>query len=220
MDIDDKDFYVVRKNLNVISVLILVLAFTNAKVNNNLSILGVEIEIDGTKLYIALFILYSYFVWRYLTKLPLLGGFWNGFMQYYMSAGDGVIQEHNFDRYRESFFEKSSELRNQLEYDSDIQPIDQKIIRLSGKSYLNLRLAPTFQRREKDASGKTVLSNQNLNIYHDFKVSRFYFLRKFILFCTKREEFGDYLFPLLLVLINLCFFFFSKDWQGSISKLF
>lgn len=31
--IDDKDFYIVRKNLNIFSVIILILAFTNAKIS-------------------------------------------------------------------------------------------------------------------------------------------------------------------------------------------
>lgn len=67
---DDKDFYQVRKNLNIISIVILILAFTNAEVDS-LKVICIDLKLNGNKLYAALFILYAYFIWRFLTKLPL-----------------------------------------------------------------------------------------------------------------------------------------------------
>lgn len=89
MDIDDKDFPLVRKNLNILSILILILAYTNAKLDS-LNFLGIQIDLNAHKLYVAIFILYIYMIWRFLTKLPLRGGFWNGFEQFYMDGDEGV----------------------------------------------------------------------------------------------------------------------------------
>lgn len=114
--IDDKDFVIVRKNLNIFSVVILLLAFTTADVSI-LSLFGIKVEMNGQKVYIALFIGYIYFIWRYLTKLPLISGFWNDFTTYYMQSYGGNRTNKIFYKYRNKFISDPPEDMKLLEKD-------------------------------------------------------------------------------------------------------
>lgn len=212
MELDDHDFPVVRKNLNIISVLILVLAYTNAKLNK-LSFLGIEIELDAHKLYIALFVLYVYFIWRFLTKLDIKDGFWGDFLKFYMEASDGVLQQHNFDTYKDVILTKDKVLKQNYQK-PETNHLKTYIIRFAHNPLRKLRVVATFSTTDS-------LTNnfKNFDLVHDFETTRFYILKKMVRFCIKYDKFGDYLFPLVPVLLNLGFFVFAKDWQGSIRSL-
>lgn len=196
---DDKDFFAVRKNLNILSVLILVLAYANAEIHD-LNFLGIQLELEGSKLYVGLFIIYLYFIWRYLTKMPLMSGFWNDFNQYYMDSEKGVKREHNFEKYQNMLLQNSEELRN----NSDAQIVDQKIIKFSSKILRKLRLSVTFYRSRREVDNEKI-NHDNFSAVHDFHVSRIYVLRKLLVFSFKHDKFGDYVFPLIPIIINLLF---------------
>lgn len=213
MEFDDHDFPVVRKNLNIISVLILVLAYTNAKLNK-LSFLGIDIELDAHNLYIALFVLYLYFIWRFLTKLPLNSIFWTGFMQYYLESEGGVKAKHNYERYRPLAIEKSDRLKIGEEA-GYISLVTTSIQRASAKHYLKLKVVFTFY--DRNPANKQL--HGNFSVEHDIHVSILFLLQKLMVFCFKHDKFGDYLFPLIPVLVNVCFFVFASEWQGSIWSL-
>lgn len=213
MELDDHDFPVVRKNLNVISVLILVLAYTNAKLNK-LSFLGIDIELDAHKLYIALFVLYAYFIWRFLTKLPLNSIFWTGFMQYYLESERGLKTKYNFKKFGSIMMSKSERLKQGFK-DETINLVSTTIHRPDSSYHRKLRLIFTFydrKPRDKQSPG-------NFSLDHNFTVSRLLFVQKLVIFCFKHDKFGDYLFPLIPVLVNLGFFVFASEWQGSIRSL-
>jgi hypothetical protein len=110
MEMDDHDFTLVRKNLNILSVLILILAFTNAQLHS-INLLGIEMDLDAIKLYQALFIGYLYFIWRFLTKLPLSSGFWNDFEQYYFNSENGIKKQNTFNHYRDKIIGSNELLR-------------------------------------------------------------------------------------------------------------
>lgn len=212
MDIDDHDFPVVRKNLNIISVLILVLAYTNAKLNK-LSFLGIEIELDAHKLYIALFIIYAYFIWRFLTKLPLKSGFGADFTKFYMEASDGVLQQHNYDKYQARMIEGDKILRERFQKPGTSH-IDTFVTRFPHNPMTKLRLIARFSTSDSLPNG-----SNSFDSVCDFETSKLYIFKKMVRFCVKYDKFGDYLFPLLPVLVNVCFFVFASEWQGSIWSL-
>lgn len=216
MEIDDHDFLLVRKNLNILSVLILILAFTNAKLGS-LNLLGIQMDLEGVKLYQALYIGYVYFLWRFFTKLPLRSGFWNDFLQYFMNSEEGVKKKHNFDRYKKEFIDNSDRLKHAYEInDKYLNHVQLSVIRFPDWPLTQLRLSATFQASGRE--GKN--DNAQFGVDHDIKVSRFFVLKKLILFCIKYDKFGDYLFPLIPVLTVLGFFFFKLDWQGSFFSIF
>jgi hypothetical protein len=211
MELDDKDFDLVRKNLNILSVLILILAYANAQLHS-LNFLGIQIDFDGDKLYQALFIGYSYFVWRFLTKLRLLSGFWNDFLQYYMTSEFGVKSKYNYTTLKKEFDEKSPQLKQANEQkDDSLRLVQLSVIRFPDWPLTKLRLSATFYSQG---------AQQNFNVDYDIKVSKIFLLRKLLTFCVKLDKFGDYLFPLIPVLTNIFFFTFKTQWQGSFSHLF
>ena len=63
-------------------------------------------QLDGAKFYQALFIGYLFFIWRYCTKLDLRAGFWNDFVNYFISSEEGVKSVHNFNKYSLEFIKK------------------------------------------------------------------------------------------------------------------
>ncbi|MEK6781704.1 MAG: hypothetical protein AABY93_08355 [Bacteroidota bacterium] len=213
IEMDDKDFYVVRKNLNILSVLILILAFTNAKIET-LNFLGIQIDLDGSRLYTALFIGYVYLLWRFLTKLPLKSGFLNDFSQYYINSDEGVKKQHHFTRYKDQLTGKSPELKTAVETDLNQRLVQTSVTRFDPREFWNLRLSFTFYVTPK-APGQL----SNLTVDQDIVVSRFYFFKCLIVFCVQYDKFGDYLFPLVPVLLNFFFFFTKSEWQGSFKSL-
>jgi len=215
MEMEDHDFQVVRKNLNILSVLILILAYTNAQLNS-FNFLGIKLDLDAYKLYTALVVGYVYFVWRFLTKLNFNGGFWSDFLQYFLMSGEGVKQKHNFERYRKEFIEKSERLKYAIETnDRFFRYIQLNITRQAGWPLTRLNLSAGFC-----ASGREGKDDQE-QFYVDYEISlsRLFIFRKFILFSIKFDKFGDYLFPLIPVLVNVGFFFFKSEWQGSFQSL-
>lgn len=211
MELDDHDFPVVRKNLNIISVLILVLAYTNAKLNK-LSFLGIDIELDAHKLYIALFVLYAYFIWRFLTKLNVKDGFWGDFLKFYMEAGDGVLQQHNFDTHKDAMLKNDKVLKDYQK--PGASHIKTFVTRFAHDPLKKLRVVSTFSTTDAVTN-----SPKNIDLIHDFETTTFYIFKKLIRFCIKYDKFGDYLFPIIPVLVNLSFFVFASEWQGSIKSL-
>lgn len=211
---DDHDFTLVRKNLNILSVLILILAFTNAQLHS-INLLGIEMDLDAIKLYQALFIGYLYFIWRFLTKLPLSSGFWNDFEQYYFDSENGIKKQNNFKHYRDKIIESNELLRLSKELtDENLKCTQFTLLR---KSRLHLRKLWIEAQVElvKDDGTKEMVS-----IKYDIELSRIYFMRKLISFCLKYDKFGDYLFPLIPVIAVVVCFIFKLEWQGSFAGLF
>ncbi|MFZ1806226.1 MAG: hypothetical protein WAU36_03335 [Cyclobacteriaceae bacterium] len=218
MDIDDSDFFVVRKNLNIISVLIMILAYSNAEIHN-LNFLGIQVELEGDKLHIGLFTIYIYFIWRYLTKLPLMGIFWGGFISFYLESENGVKKEHNFKTHQNDFFKESLKVKEILESDRNAHLTGITVVRLPGNTLRNLRLSANFYRSTpKNADGSTDMPNVTVNI--NIKISWIYFMRKLMIFSIKGDKFGDYVFPLVPVVANVLFFILKPEWQGSYNRLF
>lgn len=209
---EDQDFQVVRKNLNILSVLIIVLAFTNAKINT-LNFLGIDMQLDGAKFYKALFIGYLYFIWRYCTKLDLKAGFWNDFRKYYLNSAGGIIKKHNFNRYQEKFKGENSEFKEIVERDSKWNLVSTNYNQSNGSS-----LTEYVMRIEL----RTVLSTTSHNKYFEtnISVSLWYLIKRLIVFCLKHDKFGDYLFPFVPVILNLLFLLFKTEWQGSLRNIF
>lgn len=214
MDIDDHDFPLVRKNLNIISVLILVLAYTNAKLNS-LSFLGIQIDLDAHRLYVAVFILYLYFIWRFLTKIPLRSGFWNDFIQYYIESDEGVKKEHNFKYYEKIFLAKNSRLKQALNTTDVTRLIATRIHRFPGNHLTQLRIIVAFQTDQVFGDNQS----NNINEHHDFEVSKLFLTKKLVIFCLKYDKFGDYVFPLIPIFINTGFFLLKTEWQGGLYSL-
>lgn len=215
MDMDDKDFLVVRKNLNVLSVLILVLAFTNAEIDN-LNLLGIQMELDGRKLYVALFVGYLYFLWRYLTKLPLKSGFWTDFIKYYLESDEGIKSRHTFQRYQNEFMQRSEPLTRAINSrDSSLYITSFHVVQLENWPMTKYRLSITFQSSREPGSNDM----STHSVEHEIHVSRFFLCRKVLVFSTKYDSFGDYLFPLVPALVNLFLFLVKATWQGSIQNL-
>ena len=94
---DDHDFKSVRKAFNIVSVLILILAYSNAEINE-INFLGIDITLEGEKVYVGIFVLYLYFVWRFLTKLPWKGGFQNDFNQYVIGLQQNSVKNKSKDK--------------------------------------------------------------------------------------------------------------------------
>jgi hypothetical protein len=91
-----------------------------------------------------------------------------------------------------------------------------KVLRLSGKGILELRLSAMFYVTRDDTRG---MGNSNITVDHDIKVSTLLFTRKLLVFCWRHDKFGDYIFPILPVLLNFSFFLFKREWQGSLWNL-
>jgi hypothetical protein len=215
MEIDDSDFSIVRKNLNIISVLILVLAFTNAEIDC-LNFLGISLELDGKRLYVFLFLLYAYFIWRYTTKVPLLSEFWVGLVKYYLDSEAGVKSIHNYDRYKDDLLNSNDQLRWSVENDPQFRLVTTTIIRSSNTALRNLKLMLTFYRAKKIREDDF----PNFTVDQEIEVSRRFIFRTILIYCIKYDKFGDYLFPFIPIAINLIFFFTKREWQGSIFSLF
>lgn len=208
---DDSDFRVVRKTMNAFSVLIAILAFTNAEISS-LNFLGIAMALNGAKFYIALFIGYSYFIWRYFTKVPFADGFWQSFLDFYFTSGSGVKKQHSYERYRDCFLHGEAELRRALENHEPGHLIEMQVVRPAGRSIRNPRLSALYYLPGEDG-GKNVTAN------HDIKVSWWFVIGKLLIFSLRYDKFGDYIFPILLVVLNACFFLLLGDWQGSIRSL-
>lgn len=216
MEMEDHDFQVVRKNLNILSVLILMLAFTNAQLDK-LNFLGIEMQLDSSKFYQAIFVAYLYFVWRFLTKVPIIGGFWNDFLQYYLNSEEGIKKQHNYERYKHTLIAKSEELKFVLNSnDQAFRLVQVSSSRLPEWPLHKLRLSFSFSATAPNSSSHS----RSFYVDHDISVSRFLVIRKLILFSVKYDKFGDYLFPLVLVIAVVGFFFFKGQWQGGFASLF
>ncbi len=215
VDIDDNNFALVRKNLNTFSILILILAFTNAKIDVA-SFLGVQIQLNGQKFYIALFIIYSYLTWRYLTKLPLRGGFWNDFTGYYLASYGGDNKDKLFSKHRAGFVTDPKEHIQIIEQGEYSSLLTMNAHRLGNRDLLHLRLVATFY-ITKEIEG--MRPGNNLSAQCDIVVARTTFIRRLLIFCLKYDKFGDYLFPIIPIGINFMFFVTKSTWQGSLQSL-
>jgi len=214
---DDSNFDSIRKNLNIISVLILLLAYSNAEISH-LKFLGIDLTLEGTKFYTGLYIIYGYFIWRYLTKLKFKSGFLHGFDIWYLEGVDGVKKHYNLKSLKSLFVNERPEL--QKEIDSGISsPVSLKVIRFNPKERRKIKLSQTFYKRLSEEERQQNV-HQNFNIEIDLNLSRFFLFRKFFWYCVKHDKFGDYLFPLLLCIANLSFFVFSTQWQGGFNHIF
>lgn len=170
---DDNDFRVVRKTLNALSVLISILAFTKAEVNS-LNFLGIDIGLDGEKFYIALLIGYCYFIWRYCTKVPLAGGFWQAFLTFYYDSDSGIKKQHTYERYKDCF-ENKPEIKKLRTKGSKLQFVKIDAVRPAGKNIRNPRLSATCHMRT-DTGGENVTAN------HDITLSFWFVVRKLLVF--------------------------------------
>lgn len=213
MDIDDNDFLIVRKNLNILSVLILILGYTNAKLHS-MNFLGIELDLNGSKLYIALLLGYIYFVWRFLTKLPFISGFKNDFDQYYLNSEKGIKKSHSYERYKNILINSSKELKTIIENKRGYGLNHLAITRFDAATYRKLNLSFSLYTIEVDNT------KSSFEVVHKITVSSLLFSKILIIFCVKYDKFGDYLFPLVLVVLNIIFFIFRPEWQGSFYSLF
>jgi hypothetical protein len=212
--IDDKDFFLVRKNLNIFSILILILAYTNAKVDFT-NFAGVQIHLDGRNFYIALFIGYCMFIWRFFTKLPLMSGFWNDFSQYYMQSHSGKHMKSSFEKYQNTFFDKAPTLKELLET-GNARLLGISMTRFDATEFRKIRLDAQFYINQPIRENN---AGNNLSSAIDIKLSRFFFIKKLIIFCVRYDKFGDYLLPIVPLFINLAFFFCRSSWPGSLTAL-
>ena len=218
MDDLDLDFKVVRRNLNVISVLILLLAFSDAKISE-VNFLNIKLALEGPKLYVGIYILYLYFAWRYLTKLNFKGDFWSSFRNYYLESNAGVKRKYPFEKMKTKFFEKKPELQQMLEADRSVQIYDLKVLQLTPERPRELRLSQNFYRnvsQEERAQGK----ESRFSVEIEIKVTRLYIIGKMIWFSFRHDKFGDYIFPIIPLAANMMFFVFNDDWQGSFNQIF
>jgi len=211
---DEKDFHTIRKNLNVLGVTIMIMAIANVEVEV-LNLLGIEVKLDGEGLYISLFIGYLYLTWRYLTKLPFTKGFWHEFITFYTDSPSGVRKQHTYERHRDAFLAHNPELAI-LESDANTRLIDMKVHRIF-QSIRKLRLSAIFYVTVSHANAGPMDNNLVANL--DIVVTRIFILRKLLLFSLLHDKFGDYLFPLTLVLLNVVFFVLKTDWQGNLFSL-
>lgn len=60
----DTSFISIRRNLNLVTILMIVLAFTDAEIKK-LAFLGIHIELNQSKFYLILWVAVFYFLWRY-----------------------------------------------------------------------------------------------------------------------------------------------------------
>jgi hypothetical protein len=209
---DDKDFYLVRKNLNILSVLILLLAFTEAKLNS-LSFLGIQLELDSSRFYAALWFIYVYFAWRFYTKARLSELFWGEFTKYFLEEERGLKTRYNYYKLKSVFAEKSSELKWASENDPNFRVISTFFTRQTSsllKLTIKVRFYISFRARNR---------SPELEVSHDITVPRYFLWFKVAGYCLTRDKFGDYIFPFLPILLNLLFFLFRPSWQGSASSL-
>lgn len=212
--IDDKDFVIVRKNLNILSVIILLLAFTNATISVA-NLFGLMVEMNGAKLYVALYLAYVYFFWRYLTKLPLTSGFWADFTKYYMDSWGGVNTKRSFAKYREQFVSDPSSILNAIKSDNNAKLNRVYAKRFGGNSIREVRIVATFVVTKPPP----MHPGNMVEIFHDIEVSRIALGLTLVKFCVRYDKFGDYLFPIVLVLANVLFFLFKSSWQGSLKNV-
>jgi hypothetical protein len=191
---DEKDFHTIRKNLNVLSVTIMIMAIANVEVEV-LNLLGIEVKLDGEGLY---------------TK-----GFWHEFITFYTDSPSGVRKQHTYERHRDAFLAHNPELAI-LESDANTRLIDMKVHRIF-QSIRKLRLSAIFYVTVSHANAGPMDNNLVANL--DIVVTRIFILRKLLLFSLLHDKFGDYLFPLTLVLLNVVFFVLKTDWQGNLFSL-
>ena len=202
---EDDNFKVVRKNLNILSVLIMLLAFADAEINK-INFLGIALDLEGEKVYMGIFLIYIYFIWRYLTKVNVPGEFWNKYFDYYrVKASKRFKKAKYFDKVNKI---DGIQLEGFLEGELQIQKLS---VTSQNRSFLNLQLDWSYNTQD-DSRIRTVSSKK--------KVTPFYPILLFIWFCLRYDKFGDFLFPLIPVLLNLGFFLFNEDWQGSIHNYF
>lgn len=209
----DDNFPSVRKNLNILSVLILVLAFSNAEINR-INFLGIDLELDGEKLFISLYVLYLYFLWRYLTMMLFRTEFMNHFHNFMLSSPHGFKKEFAYEKRKNEYQREFEDLQG-IENDrfGSIVSISftrnsfWKLSRLNMK--IEYRKSATEEEKEMGSPGNKVVSKE-------VRVSYWYLLRKFLLFCIYKDKFGERVFPLIPVFVNLLFFLFKEDWQGGL----
>ncbi len=212
IEFDDKSFHLVRKNLNILSILIILLAFTNASLES-LNFLGIQLRLDSHRFYIALLTMYLYFIWRFWTKLKIREGFWNDFTKYFLENKDALASKYNFERYRHAFAQQSEELSQAIKNDPKFRVIQISFNRDS-QSLLELRMVANFY-----IEFRRLNNSSDLQLAHSFRVSRLFFVRKLLRFCVAHDKFGDYLFPLVPVTVNLFLFLLNHEWQGSLHSL-
>jgi len=131
-----------------------------------------------------------------------------------MVSERGVRSTHNENRDRQDLIDKSPRLKKAVEENDDFfRFVQLSIFRFPGWPLTKLRLSVTFT-----STGNGNGDSPNFTVDHDIRVSRVFFLQKLISFCFTTDKFGDYLFPLIPVLFNICFFFFKPEWQGSLHQ--
>ncbi|MEP1094036.1 MAG: hypothetical protein ABJG78_02940 [Cyclobacteriaceae bacterium] len=213
---DDNDFKSVRKNLNIISVLILLLAFSNAEINK-INILGISLELEGTKLFVGLYFIYAYFIWRFITKLPYRKEFLKDLHMYLYESLDGLSKYYTLERMQKEFEATSDDYRERSK-NGTAHARKIGIGHEAGslrKVTLSLDYSRTLTKEEREDHS----TSQSNRISIEKKVSLQLVLRKTIWFCIKYDKFGDYIFPFIPILANTLFFFLSSKWQGGFYEL-
>ena len=208
---EDHDFLVVRKNLNILSALILILAFSSAQISE-LDFLGIDLKLDGRKFYLSLYILYGYFIWRYLTKLPWTEGFVKGFSDFLTKKPDGLRREFNNAVGLNKVFSGTDSYKL-LSLDAD----EKKSYELT--LFIPNRLTAIVEFQLFYRSDEVFGNTNGDPIRTSYRMGRIYFTKKMIRYCLKYDEFGDFIFPLVPIFAFLLFFFLKSDWQGNFSSL-
>lgn len=213
MDAEDIDFKLVRKNLNILSVLILVLAFTDAKLSS-MNILGLSITLNPHKFYIILYVGYTYFLWRFLTKVPIQSGFMSGFRDYYLNGINGVQSKYNYVTLYKAFEQTPTFIRYSDEVKGQkFNLLQMRVVQL-GTSIAKLRLtAKLHSSIPISIEGNTFTTDIDISIPWRF------YIRKLFWYSVRHDKFGDYLFPMIPVFINFLMFFLKSDWQGGFKSI-
>lgn len=213
---DDKDFLTIRRNLNILSVMILLLAYSSANISS-FSFLGLSVNLDGEKFYQGLYIIYGYFIWRFITKLPYTS-FKNDFDHFLLDPKRGLLKHFKFENIRK----KINEVDNSFFVMHDIGAIrvDSMEVKRSHSKWKNIRIFIVYQFISDHPKSKDKTGSYHHIETNEIPVNSSIVFRKWIWFALTRDKFGDYLFPLIPVLFFLGFFFLKHSWQGSFSLIF
>lgn len=211
----DHDFPTVRKNLNILSVVVLLLAFSRAEINK-FNFLGLDVSLEGSKFYIALFVLYLYFIWRYWTKANFHAGFLAPFYTYFLESEEGVKKRYPFFRVQGRFFDENPAFKEAYENDKNYELISLTIRSPSPRDMRNLSFHIAFSKSARETKTDITQSGAAIKL----KVSRLFVWWVGLRYSIKYDKFGDYVFPLIPVVVNVTYFFSAKEWQGSFFQLF
>ncbi|WP_109831925.1 hypothetical protein [Reichenbachiella versicolor] len=198
----DISFGSVRKNLNILSVVIIFLAFSRVEITKfNLLGLGLEIT-EISRFYIGLYCIYIFFVWRYFTKLQK-EEVRKGFTKYIKDKIHAYFKSNWSKHFKETIeidgFEEKLSFKN---IGLGIDPV----------SLLKIKIDGYYSSNEK---GHTETIEIGLIKILGFRV----YVWQFLKYSFLKDKFGDVYFPIVLIAIFVYLFACYGDWQGGFSQI-